>query len=140
MFRVLSKGLNRFPGAAKQEVVEQPGIDQTKTIEVAWKGEDNMEVPDRKQVCFPFEDPLLPIDPLTFRAVTVAAGIIRDPLMPATVALVEMAPKLRSAALLEGIECAKMVCRKPVRPEIIRKVSLQDVGYLIPGPFHPCSP
>ena len=47
------------------------------------KSEDNVEVADGKQFCFPFFQPTLYVDGVAFGAAPVLAGMIRVILMPA---------------------------------------------------------
>ena len=56
-----------------------------------WDAEDEMIVVDRQQFLLPIPKPLVARSGLTLRAVPVAAGVIRDGLVPAACARVAMA-------------------------------------------------
>jgi len=58
-----------------------------------------MKVPDVEKVLLLFFDPLLLGESLTFRAMPVAAGVIRNPLEPTLVTDVHMSAQSRGPAV-----------------------------------------
>jgi hypothetical protein len=69
-----------------------------------WNAEDEMIVADGQQFLLPLPKPLVARSGLTLGAVPVAAGVIRDSLVPAVYARIAMTAEGGGAAAREGIE------------------------------------
>jgi hypothetical protein len=64
-----------------------------------WQREDHVEVGDGKQLALPFFQPGSASHCLALGTVSVAAGIVLNPLVPAVVALLQMATQRCSPAI-----------------------------------------
>jgi hypothetical protein len=69
-----------------------------------WNAEDEMIVADGQQFLLPLPKPLVARSGLTLGAVPVAAGVIRDGLVPAVYARIAMTAEGSGAAARDGIE------------------------------------
>jgi hypothetical protein len=95
-------------------MVQRSRIAQAKTVEFVGQGEDQMVIRHRKQICFPRIHPALLVQALTFRAMPVPAGVIRNPLLPAIVALINMTTQPCCAALDQRIKRTQVMGWLPI--------------------------
>ena len=106
--------------------------------QLMWDAEDEMIVADRQQFLPPLPQPLVARSGLTLRAVPVAAGVIRDGLVPAVCARVAMTAEGGGAATRDGIEHLVLRpgqgCAVPLSKAVA--CSTNDVGHLEGRPAH----
>src|SRR3954454_4260109 len=100
--------------------------------------EDEMEIAHRKQFLLPGAQPFLACISLALRTVAVSAGVVRDGLMPAAVALIAMAAECRCAAALDCPEHFELCPRQRTVIAFDESVSspADDVGHLPGWPCH----
>lgn len=87
----------------------QSGIGQAQTIQCIRQGKDQVEVLDRQKLLLLFFDPLQSLSALTFGTVAVAAGIVRNTEMTATIALINMSTKSGGTTNAQGIEHTQLM-------------------------------
>jgi hypothetical protein len=97
-FRIRSKFRQGFRNGFEQQSVEDFLIPEDKGIENVGNSEDDVEVRYGKEVFFPGFDPLLFLEELALGAVPVAAGVVRNHLVAAVIALIHVATLVGSAA------------------------------------------
>src|SRR5277367_7173245 len=97
-----------------------------------------MIVADRQQFLLPLLKPLVARSGLTLRAVPVAAGVIRDSLVPAAYAGVAMAAEGSGAAARDSIEHLALRpgqgCAVPLAKAVA--CNSNDIGHLEGRPAH----
>jgi hypothetical protein len=76
---------------AEKQIVQNPGIAQAERVQLMWQGEHDVEVRNVEEFFLSCCEPALASLCLTLRAVPVPAGIIRDGLMTALGALIDVA-------------------------------------------------
>ncbi len=107
----------RAGGDAKEQAEENAAVDADERVERMRQGEDVVEVRHRQQHRLLGGHPLRPLLALTFRAVTVAAGVVRDAAMRAVRTLLDVPAERRRAATDDGaphLLIAELVRRLPV--------------------------
>ena len=93
---MVSVGCDRvqcFGGGLKQEVVDHPLVLEGDGRDLLWKREDNVEVRHRQQIILAVLDPLCAAERLTLRTVPITTRVVGDALMPAGVALFDVASR-----------------------------------------------
>ena len=83
---------------AEEQVIQNPGVAQTERVQLMRQGEYDVEVGNVEEFFFACGEPALASLRLTLRAVPVPAGVIRDGLMTALGALIDVAAQRRRAA------------------------------------------
>ena len=74
-----------FGCSLKQQCIQGALVTEKNRIQLSWNGKDNMEIGDIQKMLPLLLDPLLFCNRLTFRTVTIPAGIVGDPRMTAVV-------------------------------------------------------
>ena len=127
---VVAEGVQRFPTAAHQQIVEHVLMRPGQRPELGRQGEGQQEVLGRQLLLQLPVQPLLALVGLTVRAVAVAAGMGHQMLMLALGALHLHARARLAAALADGGQRPQLLGAEPVavlRQEI-RLEGLDDCG------------
>lgn len=91
MFRVFCEFRQRLRTGFEQDPIEGFLIPEDKRIQLVGEGEDDVEVLYGEQVFFPVLDPLFLLQELALGTVPISAGVVRDHLCPAVLALIHVA-------------------------------------------------
>ena len=99
---------------------------------------DNMEVRDRKKFTLPCVQPVLPGLRLTLRAMPVAAAVVRNGLMMARRAGIDMTSERRSPAAGNRRKSAQLLVAEPRLVFLQKSITMlaDNVGHLEGGPGH----
>lgn len=100
--------------------------------------EDHMEVADREEFSTSFSEPLVASAGQTLRAMPITTRVVGDDAMTASGTAIEMAAQRGRAAVLDGVEYAPVVPRKPgtvLLNEAVLVLS-DDIGHLEGRPVH----
>jgi hypothetical protein len=127
MFRICSKFCQGFRNSFEQKTVEDFLIPEHKGIELIGESEDHVEVRDGKQIFFPGLYPLLFFKKLALGAVPVSAGVVRDNLVAAVLALINMAALLRGAAGFDRPHGAQTIQGHGMGVPVQRTVLSEDI-------------
>ena len=125
---------------SKQQIVIAPGIVLRQHVEFVRHGEDDMKVAGRQELSLLRGKPAFARLRLALGAVPVAARVIRDGLMTASGASIEMTTERRGAAVPDGtmsLELLKVVTGSiPVQEAI--SLRAEDISHLHGGSCHGC--
>lgn len=102
-FGIGGNRLERFCRGPKQDAVQETLVLQGQSSQLIRKRKHDMEVLDREKLTAPLVQPPGARQGPALGAVPVAAGIISDALMAASIALFEMAAQCFGAASLQGV-------------------------------------
>lgn len=105
-----AKLLQSLPYACKQGVVHHRRLVQGHGIKFMRKREHDMIVGAEQQILFPLLCPLLPFMTLTFGAVPVAAAIVADTYIAATIAGIYMTAQSLGTTRFERTQCFLLLC------------------------------
>jgi len=122
-------------GATEQNAVNRFGVIQGNDRRLGRDGENHVEVLDRQEFGLPVLQPFCPGQILAFRAVTVAAGVIRDAKVLAVAASIDMTAKRCRSADLDGAHDAQLLERERMHLAVARAVLSKDGGQLKAGPW-----
>jgi hypothetical protein len=111
----------------EQDAVEDFLIPEDKGVQKIGDGEDNVEVQYWKQVLFPRLDPLLFLQKLALWAMPVSAGIVRDHLFAAVIALIHVAALIGGAAGFNRPHGAETVRGHGMSAPVLWTVLAEDV-------------
>ena len=101
MLRIGGNGEHCLRRRPEQQVVERRLVLEGDIRDLAGQREDDVEVADRQQVRLALGEPRARRCALALRAVSVAAAVVGDPLMPAGLAGLDMTAKRGGAAGLD---------------------------------------
>src|SRR5438445_654027 len=123
---------------AEQEVVDDLLVLKSQPGEFMRKGEDHMEVADRKEFSTTFREPPVASAGQTLRAMAITAGVVGDGAMTAAGTAIEMAAQPERAAVRDGVEHTPVVPRQPGTVLLEETVSVlpNDLGHLEGWPIH----
>ena len=76
MSGIMRKRLKRLGHSLEEKRVKRFFVPQGKCIKLIWQRKDHVEIRNRKKVAHALLDPLRAGQGLTFRAVTVSAGVV----------------------------------------------------------------
>ena len=99
--------------ALKEQVVQNPGVAQAERVQFMRQSEYDVEVRNVEQFLFSRGEPALAGLCLTFRAMPIAAGVIRDGLMAALGALIDVPSQRRRAAAGDCPQHAQLLEAQP---------------------------
>jgi len=136
VFRIRSKFRQGFRNGLEQNPVKDFLIPEHKRVEFVGEGEDDVEVRNGKQIFFPGLYPLLFFEELALGAMPVSAGVVRDYLVAAVIALIHVAALIGGAAGLDRPHGAKAIqghgmsvaVQRTVLAEDIRNFDLSDIS------------
>ncbi len=94
---------------AEKQVIQNPGVTLTQRVQLVWQSEYDVEVWNFEEFLLSRGEPALASLCLTLRTVPVSAGIIRDGLMTALGALIDVTAKRRRAAASDCPEHAQLL-------------------------------
>jgi hypothetical protein len=97
----------------EKQVVHNPGVTLAESIQLMRQGEYDVEVRDGKEFLFPSGEPALASLCLTLRTMPVSAGVIRDGLMTAPRASIDVTAQRRSPATPDGAQDAQLLVAEP---------------------------
>ena len=100
--------------SAKENAIDHSLILQRQWSQLVWQRKDNMEVIDWEKFSGALLEPLSSGCRLAFRAMAIAARVIGDYLVAATVALLDMAAKSRGAAADDIVHDSPVLGREGV--------------------------
>ena len=135
----IGKDLEQRGGAGFKEQAEQlPLVLPDQRHKLMWDAEDEMIVADRQQFLLALLQPLVARSGLTLGAVPVAAGVIRDGLVPAVYAGVAMTAEGSGAAARDGVEHLALRPGQGSAVPLSKAVACttNDVGHLEGWPAH----
>ena len=97
-----------------------------------------MEIRSGEQFCHARLEPLGSSQGLTFGAVAVAAGVVRNPLLATLVALIHMTPQSGGSADLDGAHGTMLLARhgSAVGFPVLRAAFPKDIGHFQWRPAH----
>jgi hypothetical protein len=122
------KGLQGVRRAGEQQVVNQFVVPPHPVVDRMRQREDGMKIGHRQQFVFARFDPARFLQPLTFRAVAVATGVVAVVKGAAVSAVVDVPAQRRGAAVLDGTEYLVHVQRMGVLVQGVGQMRAQDVG------------
>src|SRR5207249_5128533 len=128
--RIAAEGGERGRDGAKKQRVDDAGIALRECVQGVRQGEDDVEVLHGEQLGAPGGEPALFRQGLALRAVSVATGVVGDPLGAARVARLSMAAEGSGAAGLDGLHRATRRAGQRVRVAVRRSVGAEDVSDL----------
>ena len=134
-------GAQGLGSGAEQDVVDDGLVLIGDGGDLLRQGEDDVEVFDRQQLGLPILQPLSAHERLALRAMPVAAAVERNALVPAGVALLDVATQRRRATVLYGGHDTALPTAERVSVIVtVRKPDLtEDVRHLEPLGAH-CDP
>jgi hypothetical protein len=97
----------------EKQVVHNPGVTLAESVQLMRQGEYDVEVRDGKEFLFPSGEPALASLCLTLRTMPVSAGVIRDGLMTAPRASIDVTAQRRSPATPDGAQDAQLLVAEP---------------------------
>jgi hypothetical protein len=97
----------------EKQIVQNPGIAQAEGIQLVWQGEYDVEVRNVEEFFLSCCEPALASLRLTLRTVPVSARVIRDGLMTALGALIDVAAKRRRSAAGDCSQHAQLLEAQP---------------------------
>ena len=125
-------------GGVKQDVVDHGFILIRDRSDRLGQRKDHMEVLNGKEVGLAIFQPLHTDQRLAFRAVPIAATVVGNALMAATIALLNMATKSGGAATLDCAHDAALPAAKGLRVllPVGRACLVENIRHLDPGGVH----
>ena len=96
-------------------------------MKLVGKGEDNVEVADGQEPRFSFVEPFGLLEALALRAMTIAAGIVRDTDVPTTLAGILVASEGFGATVFDVPEGNVLAGRESVAPSKLGTVLAEYV-------------
>lgn len=138
MLRVGGKGEKRSGSRAKEDAVNDSLILKREGREVSRYGEDDVIVLYREEFTAAFLEPLGLGERLTLRAVTIAAGIVRDLLVTALIARFDVSPESGGSARDDVIQYTPLLERHngAVPLDVVVAMFADDVRDLEPRTLH----
>ena len=114
---------------AKQGVVQELLVAQDEGVELVWEGGHRMEVVDGQQPEHAAMEPSDLLEALAFGTVAIAAGVIRDPSVAATVLTQrDASPQLRGAAEHDIPHGPLLVRVEGMLTSVLSPVEAEDLG------------
>lgn len=107
-----------FGGGLKQEVVDHPLVLGGDGRDLLWKREDNVEVRHGQRISLAVLEPLGAGERLTLRTVPITTRVVGDALMPAGVALLDVATQRGRTTLFDRGHNAMLLAAKRVAMHI----------------------
>jgi hypothetical protein len=98
---------------AEKQVIQNPGVAQTETVQLMRQSEYDVEVWNAEQFLLSRSEPALASLCLTLRTVPVPAGVIGDGLMTALGALIDVAAQSRRSAASDSPQHAQLLEAQP---------------------------
>ena len=98
---------------AKEQVIQNPGVAQTQRVQLVRQGEYDVEVWNFKEFLLARGEPALARLRLTLRSVPVPARVIRDGLVTALGALIDVPAQRRCAAAPDCPQHAQLLVAQP---------------------------
>src|SRR6516165_5300074 len=127
-----------FRAGAKQEAVEQFLVLQDQGGQLRRQREHDMNVARGKTFVPARGDPAIPSRGLALRAMSIAAGVVRDGAMPAAGALIEMTAECGGTTPPNGVQHFDVLPAQPVAVSFEESVSrsADQIGHLQRRPIH----
>jgi hypothetical protein len=121
-------------GGSEQDIKEDGLVTESQRIQFVRQGEDDMEVGNRQERGQSFFEPIVAGDALALGTMAIAAGMVRDALVTAGVALVQMSAEGGGAALDDVAHHLSLRGRRRIPAAILLAVRTENVGDLTGRP------
>ena len=140
MVAVRRDGQQCFGHGAKEHAVNQARILKRQCGQFLRQGENDVAVGDRQKLGRPCRQPLIARCGLALRTMSIPARVVRDGLMRAVIALLQMSAKRGGAACADISECSSLLGRKCMAPSLEKLlfVLAKDIGDFQPMAGHCC--
>jgi hypothetical protein len=138
VFRIGSDGAEGFGGCPEEDGVDNTLVLKSHCRHFIGNGKDDVIVGNGKQLGHARLEPLRLGEGLALGTVTVAAGIVGDPLGAALIAHVDMAAQEGSPADFDGAHGTMLLTRhgSAVHLPVLRAALAEDVGHFQGRPSH----
>ena len=132
MLGIGGDGGERLGRGAEQDRIDGGLVLEGDRADRRRQGEDDVEVRHRQQLGLPGREPLQPRQPLTLRAMAVAAGVVGDARRATIIALLDMTAERRRPACRDGAHDASLDAAEMTGMRLSKRfaVAAEDIRHL----------